>query len=78
MTKIEMLDKLALIREAVAALPDMAEPITVCVSRSAEYILLFERVDGLNATSVTERDNGRGPYKEYSAEVLGIPVFWLV
>ena len=77
MTKIEMLDKLALIREAVAALPEDVKPLAVSVSATSEYIHISDGVDGMSATNVTERDNGRGPYKEYSAEVLGVPVIWL-
>lgn len=78
MTKAEMLDKLALIREAVAALPDDVRPLSVSISGPSDYIQLSSLGKTLEPTSVVEVESVSGPYKEYRADVLGVPVVWLV
>lgn len=77
MTKIEMLDKLALIREAVAELPDGATMLSVSIGDPSWYIQISSLGETLEATSVAEVEDDDGPYKEYRTEVLGIPVIWL-
>lgn len=77
MTKIEMLEKLALIREAVAALPNDARPISVTVSGPYGYIQISLIGETPEATSAVEIEGDSGPHKEYRADFLGVPVVWL-
>lgn len=77
MTKIEMLDKLSSIREAVAALPDGAEPIAVYCSYISDYIHVSSYGEKPEAKIVVNVDGDDGQRKEYHAEVLGVPVIWL-
>lgn len=77
MTKIEMLDKLALICEAVAELPDGATMLSVSISDPSWYIQISSLGETLEATSVSEAEDDDWPYKEYHAEVLGVPVIWV-
>lgn len=78
MTKIEMLDRLALIREAVAALPDGARPLSVTVSESSDYIHISSFGETLEATRIVDVEGVSCPYEEYRADVLGVLVIWLV
>lgn len=78
MTKIETLDKLALIREAVAALPDEARPIMVSVGTASEYIQLSRFGAVLEPDAVDEHTDCDFPGKEYTTDIMWFSVCWFV
>lgn len=77
MTKIEMLDKLNRMVCAVEALPNGAEPIAASVSITSEYIHIASYGETLDGAIATEREGEGGPFVEYEANILGVPVIWV-